>query len=215
MNRPPAQHADSSRPLPIAVLISGSGRSLENLAERIRAGRLNCEIVLVVSSTPRAGGINRARRFNLPVVVLDRNSFADDASFGRAVFEVVRRAGAEIVVMAGFLKFLPIPGEFAGRVINIHPALLPAFGGRGMYGERVHRAVLESGASESGCTVHVADNEYDHGPILLQKSCPVEPGDTVESLAARVFALELEALPEALALVARRGVAAHAPEVRR
>lgn len=215
MNRPPAQHADSSRPLAIAVLISGSGRSLENLAERIRAGRLNCEIVLVVSSTPRAGGINRARRFNLPVVVLDRSSFADDASFGRAVFEVVRRAGAEIVVMAGFLKFLPIPGEFADRVINIHPALLPAFGGRGMYGERVHRAVLESGASESGCTVHVADNEFDHGPILLQKSCPVEPGDTVASLAARVFALELEALPEALALVARRGVAAHAPEVRR
>lgn len=215
MNRPPAQHADSSRPLAIAVLISGSGRSLENLAERIRAGRLNCEIVLVVSSTPRAGGINRARRFNLPVVVLDRSSFADDASFGRAVFELVRRAGAEIVVMAGFLKFLPIPGEFADRVINIHPALLPAFGGRGMYGERVHRAVLESGASESGCTVHVADNEFDHGPILLQKSCPVEPGDTVASLAARVFALELEALPEALALVARRGVAAHAPEVRR
>lgn len=215
MTPSPETSADPSRPLPIAVLISGSGRSLENLAECIRAGRLDCEIVLVVSSTPRAGGINRARRFNLPVVVIDRSAFGDNASFGRAVFEAVRRAGAEVVVMAGFLKFLPIPEAFAGRVINIHPALLPSFGGKGMYGERVHRAVLASGVRESGCTVHIADNEYDHGPILLQKSCRVEPGDTVESLAARVFALELEALPEALEMLARRGAAAHPPEARR
>ncbi len=193
-----------ARPLPIAVLISGSGRSLENLAQRSAQGRLNCEIVLVVSSNPRAAGIGRARRFNLPFVIVDRSAFRDDESFGRAIFDVVRRAGAEVVVMAGFLKFLPVPPEFAGRIINIHPALLPGFGGKGMYGRRVHEAVLASGAAKSGCTVHFADNEYDHGPIILQKSCPVEAGDTPETLAARVFALELEALPEALEMLAKQ-----------
>lgn len=194
----------AARPLPIAVLISGSGRSLENLARRIAEGRLNCEILAVVSSSPRAGGIGRARRFNLPVVIVDRGAFGEDDSFGRAVFDVVKRAGAEVVVMAGFLKFLPIPPEFTGRVINIHPALLPEFGGKGMYGGHVHEAVLASGAAQSGCTVHFADNEYDHGPIILQKSCPVESGDTAETLADRVFALELEALPEALERLAKQ-----------
>jgi len=206
MTQPAISQNREGAPLPIAVLISGSGRSLENLARRIREGRLACEISLVISSNPRAGGISRARRFNLPVVIVDRSMCPDDAAFGRAVFDAVRRVGARMVVMAGFLKFLPIPEDFAGRVINIHPALLPHFGGRGMYGDRVHDAVLGSGAGESGCTVHFADNEYDHGPIILQKSCPVEPGDTAATLAARVFALELEALPEALAMLSKQQV---------
>lgn len=185
----------------IGVLISGSGRSLENLAQRIREGRLECEIALVISSSPKAGGISRARRFNLPFVIIDRSVYADDAAFSRAVFDALRRVGVDLVVMAGFLKLLVIPDDFAGRVINIHPALLPRHGGKGMYGQRVHEAVLQCGDTESGCTVHFADNEYDHGPIILCKSCPVQPGDTAATLAARVFELELQALPEAIAKV--------------
>lgn len=185
----------------MAVLISGSGRSLENLAQRSRDGRLGCEIAVVISSNNKAGGISRARRFNLPCLVIDRDAFADDASFGRAVFDSIRRIGVDWVVMAGFLKLLAIPDDFAGRVINIHPALLPAHGGRGMYGHRVHDAVIAAGERESGCTVHYADNEYDHGPVILRKTCPVKAGDTAQTLATRVFALELEALPEAISML--------------
>jgi folate-dependent phosphoribosylglycinamide formyltransferase PurN len=104
--------------------------------------------------------------------------------------------------MAGFLQLLRIPDDFAGRVLNIHPALLPAFGGQGMYGRRVHKAVLAAGVKESGCTVHVADNEYDHGPIVLQRTVEVRPDDTPEALADRVFAAECEAYPEAIRLFA-------------
>ncbi len=191
-----------AKPRPsIAVLISGSGRSLENLAQRSREGRLGCEIAVVISSSKKAGGISRARRFNLPCLVIDRDTFPDDASFSHAVFDAVRRFGVDLVVMAGFLKLMVIPDDFARRVINIHPALLPRHGGRGMYGRRVHAAVLAAGDRESGCTVHYADNEYDHGPVILRKTCPVESGDTAETLAARVFALELEALPEAITML--------------
>ncbi len=185
----------------IAVLISGGGRSLENLAQYVRDGRLKCEIAVVISSNPKAGGISRARRFNLPCMVIDRAAHTDDAAFSRAVFDAIRRIGVDLVVMAGFLKLLLIPDDFAGRVINIHPALLPRYGGKGMYGNRVHEAVLQNHERESGCTVHYADNEYDHGPIILQKSCPVQASDTPATLAARVFALELVALPQAVAMV--------------
>lgn len=195
-----------AKPRPsIAVLISGSGRSLENLAKRSQDGRLGCEIALVISSSHKAGGISRARRFNLPCIIIDRTSHPDDAAFSSAVFNAIRRVGVDLVVMAGFLKLLHIPDDFAGRVINIHPALLPRHGGKGMYGHRVHEAVLAAGERESGCTVHYADNEYDHGPIILQKSCPVQPGDTADALAARVFALELDALPEAITMWLKQG----------
>lgn len=194
-----------AKPRPsLAVLISGSGRSLENLAQRSRSGQLGCDIAMVISSSSKAAGINRARRFNLPCLVIDRASHADDASFSRAVFGAIRPVGVDWVVMAGFLKLLIIPDDFAGRVINIHPALLPKYGGRGMYGHRVHEAVIAAGEVESGCTVHFADNEYDHGPAILQRTCPVKPEDTAETLAARVFALELEALPETIAMLVDR-----------
>lgn len=186
-----------SRPT-IAVLISGSGRSLENLAQRARDGRLAGDIGLVISSSARAGGISRSRRFNLPCIIVDRSDYADDAAYSKEIFDTLRRVGVDLVVMAGFLKLLVIPDDFAGRVINIHPALLPRHGGKGMYGERVHAAVLSAGDRESGCSVHVADNEYDHGEVILRRTCPVRPDDTAETLAARVFELELEALPEAI-----------------
>ena len=130
--------------------------------------------------------------------VLEGAQGETDEDYGRRVFGVIRQAEADTVVLAGFLKKLWIPEDFAGRVINIHPSLLPAFGGKGCYGMRVHRAVLERGCQVSGCTVHLVDEVYDNGPILLQRWCPVEPSDTASDLAARVFAEELIALPEAL-----------------
>ncbi len=196
-------HENSSRgersPLQLAVLISGGGRSLMNLHGRISKGTLNATIRVVVSSRENAPGVARARAVGLPVVIIDRKTHPPDR-FQDAVTAAVR--GADLVCMAGFLSLWRIPEEFRGRVINIHPALLPDFGGRGMYGIRVHEAVIAARSTESGCTVHFCDNEYDRGPIILQRRVPVRPEDTPESLAARVFELECAALPEAIQMFA-------------
>ncbi len=185
-----------------AVLISGGGTTLRNLLARRAAGDLPLEVRLVVSSSPKAKGLAYASEAGIPSVVLARADFADDAAYGTAVFEACRRAEVDWVVMGGFLKFVPIPEDFANRVVNIHPALIPAFCGAGMYGHHVHEAVLEYGAKVSGCTVHFVDNQYDHGPIISQRVVPVLEGDTPETLAARVFEAECEAYPEALRLLA-------------
>jgi phosphoribosylglycinamide formyltransferase-1 len=185
-----------------AVLISGGGTTLRNLLARRAAGDLPLEVRLVVSSSPKAKGLAYALEAGVPSVVLARADFADDAAYGTAVFEACRRAEVDWVVMGGFLKFVPIPEDFANRVVNIHPALIPAFCGAGMYGHHVHEAVLEYGAKVSGCTVHFVDNQYDHGPIISQRVVPVLEGDTPETLAARVFEAECEAYPEALRLLA-------------
>jgi phosphoribosylglycinamide formyltransferase-1 len=176
------------RPLKLAVLISGGGTTLRNLIEKIRAGKLDAEIVLVVSSTPTARGLSFAKEAGIPSIIVEHKSCANADEFSRAIFEPIRLAGVSLVVMGGFLKHVAIPDDFAGRVVNIHPALIPAFCGRGMYGHHVHEAVLVAGARQSGCTVHFVDNEYDHGPIILQKIVPVMDDDTPESLATRVFA---------------------------
>jgi phosphoribosylglycinamide formyltransferase-1 len=188
-------------PRRLAVLLSGSGRTLENLLDRIAAGRLAATVAIVVASRPEVRGVDIARRAGVPVEVLPREG-RSTAAWSEAIFAACRSASAELVVMAGFLHLLEIPADFAGRVINIHPSLLPAFGGRGFHGMHVHRAVLDRGCTVSGCTVHLVDNEYDHGRILLQRTVPVLPDDTAESLAARVFAAECQALPEAITLLA-------------
>ena len=188
----------SRDPLKVAVLISGTGRSLQNLIELQQAGRLPVDIALVISSRPDAGGIQVAQTANISHLVVERSRFQTIAAFSEAIFDPCRAAGIELVVMAGFLKLVKIPTEFEGRVINIHPSLIPAFCGQGFYGERVHEAVIESGARVSGCTVHYVDNEYDHGPVILQRAVPVLDDDTPASLAARVFAEECVALPEAI-----------------
>ncbi|GIW81117.1 MAG: phosphoribosylglycinamide formyltransferase [Gemmatales bacterium] len=185
-------------PIRLAVLISGSGTTLQNLIDRIRAGQLQAEIVLVVSSNPKAYGIERARKAGLPVEVVTRKEAGSDEEFSRRIFEHIRRADVELVCMAGFLKLLLIPPDYDRRVMNIHPALIPAFSGKGFYGDRVHQAVLAQGVKVTGCTVHFADNEYDHGPIILQKAVPVLENDTVETLRKRVFEAECEAYPEAI-----------------
>jgi formyltetrahydrofolate-dependent phosphoribosylglycinamide formyltransferase len=187
----------------LAVLISGGGTTLRNLIEKIRAGKLDAQVVLVISSKPEAKGLDFARAENLPILVIKPKAYATPESFRDAVFEPIRASDAELVVMGGFLKHVLIPDDFVGRVINIHPALIPAFCGKGMYGLRVHEAVLASGARQSGCTVHFVDNEYDHGPIILQRSVPVLDDDTPEALAARIFAVECEAYPEAIRRIAR------------
>ncbi len=191
-----------SDPLRLAVLLSGSGRTLQNLLDRAADGRLPAHVVLVVSNKPDALGLERARAAGVPTAVVERKAFADRDAFSGAVFDHCRRSGAGLVCLAGFLQLLRIPDDFAGRVMNIHPALLPAFGGQGMYGRHVHEAVLDYGAKLSGCTVHVADNVYDHGPVILQRAVEVRDDDTPETLADRVFAAECEAYPEAIALYA-------------
>ncbi len=189
-------------PLRLAVLLSGSGTTLQNLLDRIADGRLRVQIVLVVSSNAGAYGLARAREAGIPTAVVERKACASREEFSARIFEACRRARADLVCLAGFLQLLPIPEDFAGRVLNIHPALIPAFCGKGFYGRHVHEAVLAYGAKLSGCTVHFADNQYDHGPIVLQRAVPVLDDDTPETLAARVFAQECEAYPEAIQLFA-------------
>ena len=191
-----------SRRLRLAVLLSGSGRTLENLLDQIAAGRLDASVVVVVSSRPDVRGVRIAARAGVPVRVLPPPAGMPTEAWSDQVFRVCSDATADLVVMAGFLHLVRIPRAFVGRVININPSLLPAFGGRGFHGMNVHRAVLERGCTVSGCTVHLVDDEYDHGRVLLQRTVPVLPDDSPESLAARVFAAECETLPEAIARIA-------------
>ncbi len=206
--------APSCRLFKIAVLISGGGTTLKNLIERISAGRLHVDISLVISSNPQAGGLKFARQADIPSLVIEQKNYPDQDAFSREIFSRCRAAGADLVVMGGFLKRLTIPEDFKNRVINIHPALIPAFCGHGYYGHRVHEAVLEYGVKLSGCTVHFADNQYDHGPVILQKAVPVLDDDTPDALAARVFQAECEAYPEAVQLIAEGRVRVECRRVR-
>jgi phosphoribosylglycinamide formyltransferase 1 len=189
-------------PIKLAVLLSGSGTTLQNLLDRIADGRLAAQVVQVVASRPDAFGLVRAQKAGIPTAVVQRRECASVEEFSDRIFAHCRAAGAELVCMAGFLQLIRIPDDFRMRVLNIHPALIPAFSGKGFYGHRVHEAALAAGVKVSGCTVHFADNEYDHGPIVLQRTCPVFDGDTPDTLAARVFEQECEAYPEAIRLFA-------------
>jgi len=195
------------RPLRLAVLISGAGSTLANLIERIRDGRLRgAEIVLVISSRGAVRGVEIARQASLPVKIIRPIDFADEQAFSEAITAAVDQAEAHLVLMAGFMRYWRLPPRWQGRVLNIHPALLPRFGGRGMYGQHVHAAVLAAGERESGCTVHLVDLQYDHGPIVAQRRVPVLPGDTPDTLAERVQAAERELYPEVVQTVVERGL---------
>ncbi len=182
----------------LAVLLSGSGTTLQNLLDRIVHGNLAASVVLVVADRPGVFGLQRAAKANLPHEVMDRKAFASAREFSENVFASLRKVEADLVIMAGFLRLLPIPEDFNNKVMNIHPSLIPSYCGKGFHGNHVHQAVLEGGNKITGCTVHFVDNEYDHGPILVQKATEVFQDDTVESLAKRVFAMECEAYPEAI-----------------
>ena len=184
----------------LAVLISGSGSTLQNLIDRCADGSLPATIVSVVASRPEILGIERAGRAGLPVIVVERRPVE---TLSERVFGAIRESAPDLVILAGWLHLLRIPPDFDNRVLNIHPSLLPAFGGPGMYGRHVHEAVLASGAKVSGCTVHFVDNKYDTGPVVLQREVPVLDGDTPEKLAARVQVAECEAYPEAIRRIIR------------
>jgi formyltetrahydrofolate-dependent phosphoribosylglycinamide formyltransferase len=185
----------------LAVFLSGGGTTLQNLIDRVADGRLVAEIAIVVSNNRDAYGLVRAERAGIPVAVVDRKAYGTREEFSEAMFSACRDYRADLVCLAGFMQLIVIPEDFAGRVLNIHPALIPAFCGKGYYGHHVHEAVIASGAKVSGCTVHFADNQYDHGPIISQKAVPVLDDDTPETLAERVFQEECEAYPEAIRLV--------------
>jgi formyltetrahydrofolate-dependent phosphoribosylglycinamide formyltransferase len=192
----------SDQKMSLAVLISGSGRTLKNFIDLAAEGQLPIDIRLVVSSTAQASGLQHAVEAGISTRVFRRNDFpvgiAGDQEYGDAIFAACRDAGVDYVAMAGFLKLAPVPEDFVGRVVNIHPALIPSFCGHGMYGDRVHQAVLDAGVKVTGCTVHFVDNEYDAGPIIWQQPVPVFDDDTADTLAKRVFEAEKEAYPHVL-----------------
>ena len=189
----------------LALLASGGGRSLENLHEVIARGELAAELALVISDRPEIGALERSARLGIPSLVLPYRELGGPDGFSARVFTELDERGIALCVLAGFLRQLVVPERWEGRILNIHPALLPAFGGKGFYGDRVHAAVLAASAKETGCTVHFVDDHYDHGEPILQRRVPVLPGDDVHTLAARVFEEEKRALPEAIRRVLARG----------
>lgn len=189
-------------PLKIAVLLSGSGTTLQNLIDRAGSGELDVQFVCVISSRTGAYGLERARKHNIPAIPVVRKDYGALDEFNAALWDTVRRHGAELVVLAGFMSLLQIPSDYENRVINVHPALIPAFCGQGMYGHHVHEAVIEYGVKLSGATVHFANNIYDAGPIILQDTVPVLDSDTPDTLAERVQAKERELYPKAIRLFA-------------
>jgi formyltetrahydrofolate-dependent phosphoribosylglycinamide formyltransferase len=189
-------------PIRLAVFLSGNGTTLQNLLDQIASGKLRAQIVLVVSNHPDVYGLARAANAGISTAVIERTECGSREEFSQRLFDLCRQAKADLVCLAGFLQLIEIPDDFLGRVMNIHPALVPAFCGKGYYGNHVHEAVLAYGAKVSGCTVHFCDNQYDHGPIILQRTVPVLDDDTPDTLAARVFKEECEAYPEAIRLFA-------------
>ncbi len=185
-------------PLPVAVFLSGSGRTLSNLLMHRDQHGLPIDVRLVLSSSSKVKGVQIARDAGIEAQTVLKSAHSDPDDYSRAMFDPCRECGAKLVVMAGFLKHVLIPDDFVGRVINIHPSLLPAFGGEGMYGHNVHQAAIDRGVKVSGCTVHFVDNQYDHGPIILQRTCEVTDDDTADTLAARVFEQECAAMPAAI-----------------
>ncbi len=187
--------------LNLGVLLSGGGRTLSNIIDRIKKGRLSAEVRVVVSSREDARGVVIAKKEGIDVFVVSPQQHKGDA-FSEKITSILSKYEIDLVIMAGFLHLFKIPEKYQGKVFNIHPALIPSFCGKGYYGHYVHEAVLKSGVKVSGCTVHFADNIYDHGPIILQKVVPVMNDDTPQALAERVFAAECEAYPEAIQLFA-------------
>jgi phosphoribosylglycinamide formyltransferase-1 len=186
----------------IAVLLSGEGTSLDNLLERIEAGAVPGRVVVVLASKEGAGGLARASRRGIPAVAVPRRQFRDGKAFNDALHAELERHDPDLVLLLGFLSPFELRGRYEGRALNVHPALIPAFSGKGFYGRRVQEAVLAAGVKLTGATVHFVDEEYDHGPIVLQRSLAVRDDDTPETLAARVQAVERELVPEAVRLFA-------------
>lgn len=186
------------KPVRLVVLLSGGGRTLENFLARIDQGKLDVEIVAVVSSRRKVRGVRLARERGIPVEVFPRNKFSSIAEHNAAINAWLAPHRPEIIALAGYLCFYIPPADFQGPVVNIHPALLPKFGGQGFFGDRVHQAVLEAGETQSGCTAHHVNDEYDAGGIIARVTVPVHQDDDAHTLAARVFTAECDLYPRVL-----------------
>jgi len=195
-------------PLPLrmhlAVFASGSGTTFQAILDATREGALPATVVCCVSDRAEAGVLDRADQQSIPSLVVSPTEYDDPEAFGTTLLDVLRSHDVDFVALAGYMMKIPpnVVSAYRGRMTNIHPALLPAFGGKGMYGPRVHEAVIEYGVHWSGTTVHLVDEEYDHGPIVLQEPVPVYADDTPDTLADRIHDVEHELYPEALRLFA-------------
>ncbi len=198
----PELTVQNQKPVRLGVLISGGGTTLINILEYIKHGRLNAEVALVISSRSTVVGVERAKNAGLDVKIIRKKDYTAVDEFSKRIEQELVAANVDLVVQGGWLCLWKIPDRYENRVMNIHPALLPSFGGQGMWGHHVHEAVLKAGCKISGCTVHFCTNEYDKGPIIVQQTCQVKGGDTPETLAARVFEQECIAYPQAIKLFA-------------
>ncbi|MBN2844344.1 MAG: phosphoribosylglycinamide formyltransferase [Sedimentisphaerales bacterium] len=186
----------------LGIMLSGGGRTMVNIAQQIKLGKLDAEIVTVISSRSDVAGIERARELGIEPIIIRRKDFADNKSFSSEIARHLIASGSELICQCGWMCFWTVPCELAGKVMNIHPSLLPSFGGQGMYGHHVHEALVKRGCKISGCTVHFVTNEYDAGPIIVQRTCPIEPADDADTVAEKVFEQECLAYPEAIRLYA-------------
>ncbi len=196
--KPAATH----KKLRLGVMLSGGGTTMVNIQTCIDDGTLNAEIAVVISSRSNVKGVERARQIGIEPVIFRKKDHPDVNDLSNRIAEELDKAKVDLVIQAGWLCLWHIPKQYENRVMNIHPALLPSFGGQGMWGHHVHEAVLKSGCKVSGCTVHFCTNEYDKGPVIVQRSCEVKDDDDADSLAARVFEQECIAYPEAIRLFA-------------
>ncbi len=203
-------------PLRIAFLVSGNGTLFEYISEQLRESDLNASSVLLLSSNPDAPALDRAKRLDIPSLLVQRSEFASGDAFSDAIIDVLEQHNVNFVCLAGYMKRVPsaIVQKFHNRMLNIHPALLPAFGGKGMFGRHVHEAVLESGVRVTGVTVHLVDEEYDHGPIVLQRAVFVMVDDTPETLEHRVHEIEYQIYMDAIRLFAQNRIQVEGRRVR-
>ena len=192
----------------IGVFASGRGSNFQAILNAIQQDLLPARVTLVVSNKGDAGALELARSHSLPALHLSHKQFSDEALFASAMLDALTKHDVQVIALAGYLKKVPpiVVREYRNRILNIHPALLPSFGGSGMYGHFVHEAVIASGAKFSGATVHLVDEDYDRGPIVLQKTVPVDERDTPETLAAKVLRIEHEIYPLALKAFAENRV---------
>ena len=198
----PELATQNQKPIRLGVLISGGGTTLINILEYIKQGRLNAKVAVVISSRSTVAGVERAKNAGLDVKIVRKKDYPDVDEFSKRIEHELAAANVDLVIQGGWLCLWKIPDRYENRVMNIHPALLPSFGGQGMWGHHVHEAVLKAGCKISGCTVHFCTNVYDKGPIIVQRACQVKDDDTPETLAARVFEQECIAYPQAIKLFA-------------
>lgn len=186
--------------LKLAVLLSGGGTTLQNIVDLIDEGELDATVSCVIGSRADAFGLERARKHGIPAEVVARKGYPSAEAYADAPWETIRKYDVDLVVLAGYMHLLSVPSDFEVRIMNIHPGLIPAFCGKGMYGHHVHEAVIAAGVKVSGATVHFVDAQYDHGPIILQEAVPVLDDDTPDTLADRVMGLERMLYPHAIRL---------------